>query len=327
MRRVLLAALALLAAGCTQPALGTFRARGEGPVAFLGYDYAAGSAQPGEGLITLEVDPAADTGSAVATFTALGRAWRAEFTRFFESRPFHEGGVRSGFPEHGPSGNGDALLPLIHALSAGWGAGTVSADGQPFTDPVTGNTTFSLHYMVTDTAPRDPATFRITKANGEQNYDPGTPADARVHNGTHQILLNVQSPAVPPQDGQYLYSDTVTAPNYTVTQAFEVNATTATVTLNFTVTNPTALPTAGQLSFVVSDPAGQEVGRWEYDPVSTGAAGRGTGSVVLPPPVAPGAYALRIEGSGANVLYNAIVTVDYPDAVFFHVVYTRVLVG
>lgn len=320
----LLLLAAMVVAGCSAPPPpARFTATGTSPVVMQGYDYAALTAQPGEGSIRIDVDPAADTGSVEATFPFEGRQWRVRFAAFAQAAPYQEGGVRNGFPEHGASGNGDALLPGFPALSAGWGTGTVEVDGQPYADPFTGNGTFSLHYMVADAAPRDPATLKATKADGAADYDPATPADARLHNGTRQILLNVRSPGtLPPEDASLVFSDTVSSPQYARDFPVPVNAT-ARLLVNLTVTNPTPLPTVGRVAFVLTGPDGNETGRYEYDPVAAGPEGRGTGSIEVPE-AAPGAYTLSVAGVGASVTYSANVVVNYADAVFLHVVYTDV---
>lgn len=329
LRAALVAAigLAVLLAGCAAPGPVAFVAWGGRPAVFAGYDYDAATLELGNGSIALSVDAAADTGSATAGFTFRGQEWSVAFERFEGTAPFHEGGIRNDFPEHGATGNGDTLLPEIHALSAGWGTGTVRVAGQPLVDPLTGHATYRLHYMVTDTAPRDPATLKVTKEDGNATYDPASPSDARVHAGVRQILLNVQSTAPPqPEDANTVLSDTISGPGHNRSATFDVNSTLARVTLNFTVTNPSPAPTIGLVSFVATDPNGTEVARWDYDPVRAGPEGRGTVGFNVTP-AALGTYTMRVTGSGAGAAYSALAQVDYPEALFVHVVYTDVRVG
>lgn len=323
-RLAMLALAALVLGGCIRAEENPdFHATATRPVVFIGYDYGAVTAQPGNGTFEVTANAQANTGSAAATFTYAGRQWEARFTRFAESRPFHEGGVRALFQEHGATGNGDAALPELRAQSAGWGVGTLTADGQPFPDPATGGSEFAMHYMVTDTAVRDPETYQVTKADGGAPYDPATPADARTFPGTGQVLLNIQSmgPALP-MDLATSLTDTVQEPQYSNSATFDVNGT-ARILVNITVSNPTPLPSVGQLSFVLSDPAGTEVGRFDYDLQTAQPAG----AIEVPAANATGAYLLTVSGAGLAVDYRADILVDYPQSLFLHLAYLDVQVG
>lgn len=325
MTRAALAALLPLlvaVAGCSSPPDPTFRASATAPVVFLGYDYAGATAQPGTGRIDIVANPDTEEGTMVATFEVAGQAWRVEATRFAEApgRAFQQGGVRSEFQEHGASGNGDAALPEIHALNAGWGQGTVSVGGQPFVDPLTGNTTFNVHYMATDTGPRDPDTYALTKADGTTPYDPATPGDVRLLNGTRQILLNVQSTApLPPPDNTTTFTGTV-SPQFTASHPLVV-AQQARLLVAISLSNPTPLPSVGRVAFVLTGPDGAEAGRYAYDP-SAAPGAPGQGAIDLPA-AAPGDYSLDVSGDGVQVTYTATASVDYPEGVFVHVVYTE----
>lgn len=123
--------LVALVAGCVDTGVGAawFTAEATDPIVFLGFDYAGATAEPGQGTIRLRVDPEADEGSTVATFTHAGSSWHAEFSRFMQGLPFQEGGVRSRFQEHGATGNGQPYFPEIHSLNSGWGVGILTRDG------------------------------------------------------------------------------------------------------------------------------------------------------------------------------------------------------
>ncbi|HEV8359910.1 MAG TPA: hypothetical protein VGR28_05565 [Candidatus Thermoplasmatota archaeon] len=315
---VVLAALG----GClrAEQATTTFTATGSNPVAFAGYDYAGATALAGAGDIQVSLDAASDTGTVVATFTAGGRAWRAEFTRFAETRPFHQGGVRLDFPEHGDSGNGDALLPTIHALAAGWGQGTVSVDGAPIVDPSTGNATFNLHVMATDTGPRDPATNKITKQDGSTPYDPAAPADARVTQGLRQLMINVQSAAAMPADanvtlqGQIAGSDQVTGA--TALGTIPVANAQGSIAANVTLAGAQGpLPALGQFHVALLDPAGTEVQACDVAPGAAAPC-----ALAAPAPLMVGDYTVQATGSGIASA-SGVALVDYPDSIFWHVVY------
>jgi hypothetical protein len=339
MRALLVGTVLLLAlSGCfgvaERPAL--FTVEGHMPVVFQGYDYEGNTAEVGEGRISIQVSPDTDTGTTMATFQSEGRPWRVEFTRFAEApgKAFHMGGVRNDFAEHGASGNGDALLPTFHALSAGWGEGTVTVDGQPLTDPATGSTTFALHYMVTDTAPRDPQTRKVTKADGATPYDPASPADAKLLPGTMQILLNVQSAAPPaPADTLTLFDDTVTSPQYSREHVLPVGAALGSMSMTITiqpelpsapVPPPATPPAPARLAFRLLDPAGAEVAAYDYDATMADAP---SGVLAVTGPLTVGDYKLQVTGSGVQTAYGVASFLQYQKPLFLHVVYGHVVLG
>jgi hypothetical protein len=331
MRAAVALALLLALAGCIRAPQPTsaFQAHGAHPIVFQGYDYAGATAHPSTGTFTVDTNADTDQGRVTASFESDGKQYAVDFAHFAEApgKAFQQGGVRADFPEHGTTGNGDALLPTIHALSAGWGTGTVTVDGQPFSDPTTGNATFTMHYMVTDTGPRDPATNRITKADGATPYDPASPGDARVLNGTKEFLLNVQSTGPPsPANTLQDVGDNVTDAMYSKTWSFDVNATTGHVLAIVSVTNPQPqVPPVGQLTFTLKD-AGGKAATYQYDPVtSQGQAGHGT--LDLPAPTTAGKATLTVAGPGVGLQYSAHVVVTYPQSVFLHVEYSDVTVG
>lgn len=320
----LLVLLSVALAGCAAPpaAPTVYDAQGSSPVVFRGYDYAGATHEMGPGNITVHLDAASDTGTVIATFPHEGKAWRVEFTRFQESRPFQEGGVRLDFPEHGDSGNGDALLPRIHANAAGWGVGQVTVDGQPFPDPTTGNATFNLHVMVTDTAPRDPTSHQVTKADGATLYDPAAPADAKTQQGVRQILLNVQSAGPAGLDQVVNFTGDVAGPMYDQIVA-QANVTSAQSRIHVQANVTPALPIgAGPVAFdvILLDPADQPVGRCHADPAP--ATGPTACSIDAPSPAVVGTYKVRFAGAGAEHFEGALIVAP-PPPVFLHVVYAQ----
>jgi hypothetical protein len=329
MRAAALGALGLLlVAGCSSPpADARFRAQASGAVAFQGYDYAGKTAERGNGSAVVAVDAAADRGTASFTFEALGKAWRADVREFRGEAGYQEGGVRSGFPERGGSGNGDGLLPLLHALNAGWGAGSLEADGQPFADPASGTLSFALHYTVTDTAPRNLTTLAVTRANGRTPYDPRQPDDARTL-PMLQLLLDVRSPGGPwPADNATRRTDTALGTEYNRTFPFGVLAESAQLRVNVTVSQPPPAPGPGALTFNLTDPAGSLVESWQFAPLVAEPVGAARHSFLVPSPLQVGVYHLAVRGTAANLEYRVDALVDYPDPVFLHVVYGSVALG
>ncbi|HVL86585.1 MAG TPA: hypothetical protein VM681_01055 [Candidatus Thermoplasmatota archaeon] len=340
-RALLLAAAALAAAGCAAPpsASGVFRASGTDPVVFLGYDYEGATATASFGNVTLEVDAERDVGAFVAEFAlalpgeldfrvdvgapgspseSVGRAAaaglaRVAFLEFVEDKPFQNGGIRHGFPEHGATGNGDTLLPQIHALSAGWGRGTLTLDGAPFPDPATGGNVFLLHYMVTDTGPRDPVTNKVTKSDGRTPYDPATPSDGRASHG-NQILLNVEGAPMPDDRLLEYRWGGGAASQFDHNESVVLDAP---ARLALQVASRPAGP-AGVASgtFEILDAEGRLLARVSFGPTETGV--RQT-FVSVP----PGAYAVRAHGQTANAHFEGRLLVDHPERFFLHVVYRR----
>lgn len=322
-RLAFVVAVAFLVAGCLAVSpQSRFRASGSQATVFQGYDYGGQTAMAAEGSIAIDVDDETNKGTAAAELRVEGRATRIAFTTFAASRPFHDGGVRDDFPEHGATGNGDALLPELHALSAGWGTGTVTIDGAPFHDPMTGSDLFTLHYMVTDTAVRNPQTGRVTKADGEAAYDPQTPSDAARLPGVMQILLNVQG-APAPRDHASTESDTVTGQDYSRTIPVSVEAAAGTLSVTVSVSNPSLPVPGGDLTFVLRDPTGQDVSRAVLGP----AANSPPVTLEAGPPLIIGDYTLEVTGIGVQTSYTAEIVVDYAKTFFLHVVFNEVALG
>lgn len=324
---------ALVLAGCASPPPTAFKAHGASPVMFMGYDYAGASAVPGQGAADVSVDFAKDTGTASFTFTGPGgAAFSAQFTRFMESpgKAFQQGGVRDDFPEHGNTGNGDAMLPTIHALSAGWGVGTVTLNGQPLTDPTTGQPQFALHYMVTDTGPRDPATHKVTKADGSTPYDPASPTDAKVTQAK-EIMLNIQSmgAAPPPTNATFSVTGTIAQPMTDETKpAFTIDGPGATVNITYALQGPApGAPPVGQATFELkADNKTVDTCAVQLPPADPTAPASGCTHTLASAPA--GAYTVHVTGDGVGTPYTVSGTVTTPvEPTFLHVVYGDVTIG
>jgi hypothetical protein len=323
--------MALLAlGGCIRADQGqAFKAHGAQPVLFMGYDYAGTTAQVAQGAADIDVDAARDTGTAVFTFGAGNQTFEVRFAQFHEAQPFQQGGVRNDFPEHGDTGNGDAQLPTIHALSAGWGSGTVTLGGQALRDPVSRDTTFTLHYMVTDTGPRDPASRKVTKADGSTPYDPAAPADAKTF-PVREVLLNVQGATGPaaPVNESFSVTSSLGPMTDETKDAFAINGTSAAVNISYALQGPAAgAPALGQATFVLLAD-GTEVDRCEVSlPPADPTAGT-TGCTHEVPSAAPGIYTVHVTGTGVGNPYAVTGSVAREvKPLFLHVVYTDVTVG
>ncbi|MCA1813017.1 MAG: hypothetical protein LC624_03580 [Halobacteriales archaeon] len=335
MRQLALAALVLLAAGCIQADNGAlFRAHGTNPVAFLGYDYEGLTGVPGQGAADITVDAARDTGTGVFNFTFQNHTWAVGFTHFGQLRPFQEGGVRSNFQEHGASGNGDTLLPTLHALSAGWGTGTVSVDGALMSDPAGGGQSFALHYMVTDTPVRDPSTHKVTNAAGSGPYDPAKPDDARFLQG-RQVYLNIQSVAAgaPANTSINVQGTVPTAGTDETKDVATVNGSQpARINVTYTMQNAAGglvpIPPVGQVTFqLLADGNAIDTCDVAFPPADPTQATAGCTHQL--PSAPPGKYTLHVTSTLATGNAYAVTgsILQASPTLFVHVAYVDATVG
>ncbi|MCA1813918.1 MAG: hypothetical protein LC624_08200 [Halobacteriales archaeon] len=322
----LLAALLGLA-GCATlpplpgaPAAGDLVAHAHGALAFAGYDVSARSGEWSDGTAEVAVDATRDTGRAEFTFTWRGASWAVWFTQFAGNATWQEGGVRAGFDERGSTGQGDAQLPKLHAVHAGWGWAEVRSNGTLLTDPTTGNATFWAHYVAADPGPRNATSHRLQNGHGG-SYTPGRPEDV-AYAGEPQVLLDVASARALPQDGRVAITFTVTEPVVNSTTPLLVEAGDGDMAWNFTVVRPPMTVPTAKLDFVLRDPQGSVLDTWAYDPtVALANASMPRHMVRVPAPLALGNYTAQTTGYGAGMEYQVIGTVRYPDAFFVHVEY------
>ena len=313
----------LLLAGCagSPPKPTAFAASGSGPLVFAGYDYNGTTVQQGTGTFRLQVDPATDTGNFTAGFTTRNHTWQVTFQRFAAASPDEEGGVRAGFPARGASRNGDSLLPEFPALVAGWGPGALTRDGAAFTDAGTDSARFRLAFALSDRAVRDPTSHRVTKSDGTTPYDPATPRDAHVVPGARQLLLDVRADGLAKPLARDAFNDTVQGPSYNRTWPFEVEDTTTRLVVNLTVRPAPGAPLApGLVTFVLTDPAGQVRGRYEYAPTPDNSSG-GSAHFEPAPPLPGGNWSLQVFGSFASLAYDGEALREFPEPLFLHIVY------
>lgn len=317
----------VLLAGCAAPPpSGRLVVQGSGPVALAGYDYLAASAERGAGTFALDADPAAETASLTASFRFQGRAWTIRLQNTSGPEAWQQGGIAQDLYLRGASGHGDGLLPAYHALAAGWGEGTVEVDGQALRDPGTGAERFAVAWSVADLAPRDPASMRVLRVDSSV-YDPAEPGDGRLFEGAPQVLLDVMSiGGVLPLGTAAHWGAEVTSRGFVNIHAFQLDHATAHAVLDIRLTGAGSGAPAANIDFEVFDAAGNRPAAWTYDPV-TGAQGRTSGTLDIPPPVLAGPYNLRARGLGAGASYTADLTVDYPDSLHVHVAYPDVRLG
>jgi hypothetical protein len=317
--------LVLLAAGCASPPdAGVFAAHASGPASFAGYDYGGRTMQRGNGTASIAVDAGTDAGTASFAFERDGRAWRVEVIRFQGSAPWQEGGVRSGFDVHGSTGLGGAELPRLRARSAGWGIATVTLDGAPFPEPVSGEAAFDVAYVVADPGPRNLSTGVLPRATSRAAYTPMRPDDAAMAQPA-QVLLDLRSPGGPfPRDVRGRYPDVANGTDFQRTWPLAVEPGARDFALNVTVVQPPPTPAPARLSFAVFDPSGMQVDSWEFVPLVSQPMGAAEHAFAIPQPLQSGLYRLEVSGVAAGAEYRVDTAIDYADPVFLHVVYGNV---
>ncbi|MGQ0535775.1 MAG: hypothetical protein ACT4PT_06865 [Methanobacteriota archaeon] len=297
-----LSAIAVVA-GCLGGGLGV-GTHYEGTSPFVATDWAWDGAgvTASEGRIVVDAFPENDTGLLNATFTHEGALWEVAFDAFAElpDRPYQAGGVVSDIRAHGDTGNGDANLPAVRYLLAGWGEAHLTRDGTHFGDPVTGGPTVRAHFMVVDAAVRDPETQEIRAADGSP-YSPERANGSAADSGPPQIILLLQShaPSPPGAPLNESFGDTVTNPQYTRSFAFELAAE-GSGRLAAAIQSVGPLTTA-DLTFSLKDPAGNELGS-----LRLGAQTTPSGEIAFEE-LPPGTYAVDVSGAGVNAAYTVTV--------------------
>lgn len=193
MRVALVLALAVLA-GCTSTSslAGDVKWKGENARVSEGWAYDGIGVRLAEGTVEIDVNDFSNKGLVTATVYDGLTTWRVDWTDFAESRPFHDGGITRDLVEHGGTGTGDALIPEVHLLAAGWGQAKLFQNGKLVQDPATGTETLAAHFMVIDGALRDDE-GRIHNASKAEPYDPTDPDDGHVEAGARQIFIQLKS--------------------------------------------------------------------------------------------------------------------------------------
>jgi hypothetical protein len=191
------AALAVLIAGCLEPARDTsYQAYGSKGSYTTGFAYNGKGIVPFDGAVYLDVDEEQNTGRLVADGKIGSTPFVVTFDRFAQSKPFHDGGIAADLVEHGDSGVGDTSIPRVDMEMAGWGKATIKYGGKSYADPVTGNESWTAHFMVIRNGVRDNATGGIyadaEKTTPYNSKEPqkgiSAPSDYEIHlvlrNGT-----------------------------------------------------------------------------------------------------------------------------------------------
>lgn len=285
------------------------------------FAYDGQGVQAADGTLLLDVTDSTNTGSVTGQVTAAGSNYTIDFTRFLGNASHQDGGINNGFQEHGATGAGDASIPEIRAISAGWGLGTATVDGEPLLDPVTGDANLSMHYMITDTGVRDDGDRSIRTADGEAIYAPTNGSDGRAVPGDREVHLLVKSTQEPPPGMTTTFDDIVRAPpggepvSYSQEHTFNVNGTRANVTVLIELTSPDPddqiFP--ANLDFVLRGPDGARI-----DQANAGLLSSSSARLISGPLTETGEYTLEVSGWGVQVAYEAETFVRYPTPLLLH---------
>lgn len=178
-------------AGCLEPERASaYQAHGERGSYTSGFAYNGRGVVPFDGPVYIAVNDDANTGRVTAKGKLGPTPFEVVFEQFVQSKPFHDGGIASNLIEHGDSGVGDTTIPRVDLEMAGWGKATINYGGKPYPDPITGNLTWTAHFMVIRNGVRDNATGAIYRnENKTQVYDPTQPAAGDSSPGDYEIHL------------------------------------------------------------------------------------------------------------------------------------------
>ncbi len=103
----------------------------------------AAKARPVVGVIEIDVDEIANTGTFRAELELPEGQYVVELERFAEFSPCQDGGIAAWLFEHGDSGCGDSNWPKSILYVAGWGWGNATLNGEMLRE------NYQIHFMVT----------------------------------------------------------------------------------------------------------------------------------------------------------------------------------
>lgn len=301
---VLLLVAAVGLAGCAKKAAPTsFTFSASGGKVSDGWAYDGVGLVPGAALSGTVNDPD-NTGSVNVTFDLAGARYVVAFSQFAEAsgKAFQNGGVRFDFDEHGNSGNGDAMLPTVHAKAAAWGIAGVLKDGEVLKTSA-GATAWTAHLMLLDDSPRG-LDDKISNAAGTAPYDPAKPIDARVAKGDPQAIFYFQDPAganasrAPLNESKTV---TIQGPNATASVDIPAMKGAATLVVNVTIGSVAAgapEPIAfGTATITLRDAQGNATKTSTIQPITPNAPGSARFELTAADITGP--FKLVVDGSGA----------------------------
>lgn len=319
-------ALALVAAtalaGCAEPPLAITTLKATATNAFLlsplSYE---GDGTPFDGNALVDVDAVSNTGTVTLSGKAGNDTYDVRFTSFAAApdKPFQDGGIATLFHEHGATGVGDASIPEVNLLVAGWGPATVTKNGQPLKDPVTGMDAWAGHFMLTDTGVFAPD--MTVKATAGGTYDPAQAANGATEAGDLELHVSLKNNAGAPQNLTPITTTGTAQGQVAADLSIEISGgATASILLFVDTPSPPAPPLA-QLTLTLKDPSGTEVAT-----LAPGTAGQPYSTTVTVADPMPGTWLLTATGQGANAQYGATFTLTPPTSANLYFVFEDVVV-
>jgi len=149
-----------------------------------------------DGMIEVDLDPVANTGTITATWTDLnGDQMMLKQNKFAGGNEMYIGETIDGVTqttldldpiainhfEHGTTGAGPTIEPTLFVYLASWGPAEVFKNGES-------QGTFEAHMMITEGA-RDMHSGKIVKSDGTTPYSPMTPGDSKVNHNAVQLHM------------------------------------------------------------------------------------------------------------------------------------------
>lgn len=317
---VLVAATAL--AGCAEEPLVITSLKATASDAFLLSPLVyTGAARPFAGDALVDVDAVANTGTVTLSGKAGNDTYDARFTSFAAAadKPFQDGGIGTLFHEHGASGVGDTSIPEVNLLVAGWGPVTVTKNGQPLKDPVTGMDTWVGHFMLTDTGVFAPDMTIKTTAGGV--YDPAQAANGATEPGDLELHVSLKNNAGAPQNLTPIEVSIPAQGQVAADTPIDVPGGAKADIVLFVDTGAPPTPPVAQITLSLKDPSGKEVAT-----LAPGTAGQPYSTTVSLTDPMPGTWLLTATGQGANANYGAIITLMPPASAGLYFVFEAVTV-
>lgn len=274
-----------------------------------------------DGSISIDVVDSANRGTVVAEITDAGTTYEIEFDRFRQApgSAFQDGGIVHGIFEHGDSGNGDANIPRSYAVSAGWGLGTVTRDGEPMQDPLTGDGNLSVHYMVFQGGVRDDADRAIYQEGRTGFYTPSEPGNAEVDPADREVHLLVKSTAQQPPQFEGTFEGSVAGADHSNAFDIPVQANQSVINLQVRLESAVQGVYPARLTFQLLGPNEEQVATRQMGLTLNGTPQMaGTATIDVQDPPGAGNYTLRVTGLGVNTAYTVDARVIYPTPLFLH---------
>lgn len=284
-----------------------------------GYQVPADWAYDGQGVasvdgrIEIDVRNGANEGTVVVEVTADGTDYRFEMSEFAGNASHQDGGIAHGFMEHGDTGHGHDLIPASYAISAGWGIGTATADGEPFHEAQTGARRLSMHHMFFQGGIRDDGDRAIYKSDRSGFYTPSQPADADVDPDDREIHFRVKALHDEINDLSETFSDTVDDAEYEESYPFPVRSNRSLVHVEIGAESLQEGVVSGNLTFELVAANGTVA-----DSATIGGTDQVQQATLRDRTPSVGNYTLEVSGSATRLSYEADTTVAYPDPTFMH---------